>query len=124
MNESQAVTGFGALAQETRLSILRLLVQAGPDGKAAGDIANAVGVSPSNVSFHLKELERASLIAQRREARSIIYAAEFAAIGDLIRFLMQDCCSGHPEVCAPALAVPCCPEEMTTSAKATSTKTK
>src|ERR1700675_3343287 len=116
MDESQAVAGFGALAQETRLRILRLLVQAGPEGKAAGDIGHAMGVSPSNVSFHLKELERAGLIAQRREARSIIYAAEYAAIGNLIRFLMQDCCSGHPEVCAPALAVPCCREDVTTSA--------
>ena len=117
MEEHQAVAGFGALAQETRLRILRLLVQAGPQGRAAGDIAVAVNVPPSNLSFHLKELERAGLVTQRREARSIIYAAAYAAIGDLIQFLMQDCCAGHPEVCAPALAVPCCPPAASSTAR-------
>jgi ArsR family transcriptional regulator len=109
MNESQAIIGFSALAQETRLRILRLLVQAGPAGRAAGNIALAMDASPSNISFHLKELERAGLIGQRREARSIIYSAEYRTVGDLIGFLMQDCCAGHPEICAPALATPCCP---------------
>ena len=108
MTENEAVTCFGALAQDTRLRILRLLVQAGPMGRAAGDIALAMEVSSSNVSFHLKELERAGLIGQRREARSIIYSADYQRIGDLVRFLMQDCCAGHPEICAPALAEPCC----------------
>lgn len=108
MDESQAIRGFGALSQETRLRILRMLVQAGPDGRAAGEIGDFVGVSPSNVSFHLKELERAGLVAQRREARSIIYAAAYPAIAELIHFLMQDCCAGHPEICTPALASPCC----------------
>ena len=112
MDESQAIAAFGALSQETRLRVLRLLVQAGPRGRAAGDIAVAMKVSPSNVSFHLKELEHAGLIAQRREARSIIYAAAYPVIGDLVRFLMQDCCSGHPEICAPALAVTnCCVDD-------------
>ncbi len=115
MFESQAVLGFGALAQETRLRILRVLVRAGPDGRAAGDIANAVGVSASNVSFHLKELERAGLVTQRREARSIIYAAAYVGIGDLIRFLMQDCCAGHPAICAPPLTAPCCPADATSA---------
>lgn len=109
MDEHQAVIGFGALAQETRLRILRVLVQAGPNGRAAGALASAVSVSASNLSFHLKELERAGLVTQRREARSIIYAAAYSAIGDLIQFLMQDCCGGHPDVCAPALAASCCP---------------
>lgn len=108
MDETQAIGAFGALAQETRLRVLRRLVQAGPEGLAAGDIAVEMKVSPSNLSFHLKELERAGLIAQRREARSIIYAAAYPAIGDLVHFLMQDCCSGHPEICAPALAVTNC----------------
>ena len=115
MKETHAVIGFGALAQETRLRILRLLVQAGPEGRAAGDIAHAVKVSPSNLTFHLKELEHANLIRQRREARSIIYSADYAALSNLIQFLMQDCCGGRPEVCAPVLAVPCCPPK--TSAK-------
>ncbi|RWB66216.1 metalloregulator ArsR/SmtB family transcription factor [Mesorhizobium sp.] len=108
MDEHQALIAFGALAQETRLRLLRLLVVAGPDGIAAGSLAQQIEVSPSNVSFHLKELERAGLVTQRRDARSIVYSAEYEAMSGLIRFLMEDCCSGRPEICAPALAAPCC----------------
>jgi DNA-binding transcriptional ArsR family regulator len=108
MNERQARNAFAALSQETRLRIVRLLVQAGHDGMAAGAIAEAVEVSPSNVSFHLKDLERAGMVVPRREARSIIYAADFDGLRDLIGFLMKDCCGGHPEICAPALADACC----------------
>lgn len=108
MDERQALVAFGALSQETRLRILRLLVVAGPEGIAAGAIAERVGASASNVSFHLKELERAALIRQRREARSIVYSAEFDALTGLIRFLMEDCCSGRPEICVPVAAAPCC----------------
>lgn len=103
MDESQARECFAALSQETRLRIVRLLVMASADGMAAGAVADEMGVSASNVSFHLKELERAGLIAQRREARSIIYAADYAALGGLIDFLMKDCCAGKPEICAPLL---------------------
>ncbi len=103
MDESQALLAFGALSQDTRLRLLRHLVRAGPDGIAAGDLADAVGVSPSNVSFHLKEMERAGLVAARREARSIIYAAEYGALTGLIRFLMRDCCAGRAEICGPAM---------------------
>jgi DNA-binding transcriptional ArsR family regulator len=111
MDENQALTGFAALSQETRLRVLRHLVRAGRDGLAAGAIAVAMDVSPSNLSFHLKELERAGLIAQRRAARSIIYAANYDTLGGLIRFLVEDCCNGHPEICAPAIAsVTCCNE--------------
>ena len=110
MNERQSVAAFGALAQETRLRILRMLVQAGPEGMAAGAVALRADVSPSNVSFHLKELERAGLCAARRVSRSIIYSAEFDAISALIRFLMQDCCDGRPEICGPVIdAATCCP---------------
>lgn len=108
MNEGQALLAFGALSQETRLRILRLLVVAGPDGLAAGTIAERVEVSPSNVSFHLKELERAGLARARRVSRSILYSAEYDALSGLIRFLMEDCCSGREEICAPAIAVTCC----------------
>lgn len=108
MDERQALTAFGALSQETRLRLLRLLVVAGPEGIAAGSLAEQVAVSPSNVSFHLKELERAGLVSTRRDARSIVYNAEYDALSGLIRFLMEDCCSGRPEICAPALAAPCC----------------
>lgn len=108
MNESQALSAFGALSQETRLRILRHLVISGPAGLAAGTIAEKVEVSPSNVSFHLKELERAGLVTARRDARSIVYSAAFDALSGLIRFLMEDCCSGRPEICAPAVAAPSC----------------
>lgn len=104
MDESEALSSFAALSQETRLRVLRHLVQAGPDGCAAGAIAGAMDVSPSNLSFHLKELERAGLIAQRRAARSIIYAARYDALGALVRFLVEDCCNGRPEICGPAIA--------------------
>lgn len=110
MDERQSVAAFGALAQETRLRILRMLVKAGPDGMAAGAVAVAADVSPSNVSFHLKELERAGLCAARRVSRSIIYSADFETISGLIRFLMQDCCAGRPEICGPVIeAATCCP---------------
>ena len=108
MDEREALIAFGALSQETRLRILRLLVVAGPGGVAAGAIAEQVAVSPSNVSFHLKELERAGLVSARRDSRSMFYSAEFDALTGLIRFLMDDCCSGRPEICAPAVAAACC----------------
>lgn len=114
MDESRALSTFAALSQETRLRVLRHLVKAGPDGLAAGAIASAMEVSPSNLSFHLKELERAGLIVQRRVARSIIYAANIDVLGALIRFLMEDCCNGRPEICGPAIAsVTCCNEVKT-----------
>jgi ArsR family transcriptional regulator len=108
MNEPAALTAFSALSQETRLRIVRLLVAAVPEGLAAGAIADQVEVSPSNVSFHLKELERAGLIASRREARSIIYSADTGALSGLIRFLMEDCCAGRPEICLPVAQASCC----------------
>lgn len=102
MKQSQALLSFAALSQETRLAILRQLVRAGPDGLAAGTIAEAVGVSPSNLSFHLKELERSGLVSARREARSIIYSADYASLRGLIEFLTEDCCAGRKEICGPA----------------------
>jgi ArsR family transcriptional regulator len=108
MEERQALASFGALSQETRLRIIRALAVAGPDGMAAGAIAEKVEVSPSNVSFHLKELERAGLVSQQRESRSIVYTAGFEALAGLVRFLTEDCCAGHPDICAPARAVAAC----------------
>ena len=101
MDERQALSSFGALSQDTRLQIVRMLVRAGPDGMAAGSIAEKSGVSASNVSFHLKELEHAGLIAARRVARSIIYAVDYKALRGLVEFLMRDCCAGHPDICGP-----------------------
>jgi ArsR family transcriptional regulator len=103
MHERQALDAFGALSQETRLRIVRLLVQAGPMGLAAGGIAAAMGASSSNASFHLTQLERAGLIRSRREARSIIYSADMRQLTGLVRFLLEDCCGGSPDLCAPAL---------------------
>ena len=102
MDQSQALSGFGALSQENRLEIVRLLVRAGPDGLPAGEIAEAVGISPSNLSFHLKELENAKLVAGRRESRLMIYSANYLALRGLVDFLMRDCCAGHPKICQPA----------------------
>src|SRR5580700_11355081 len=103
MEEKQALDAFAALSQETRLQIVRLLVRAGPEGMPAGAVGGAVNASSSKVSFHLSNLERAGLIQSRREARSIIYSAAYPALGDLIAFLMRDCCQGRPEVCVPAV---------------------
>jgi ArsR family transcriptional regulator len=110
VDERQALMAFAALAQETRLRLLRQLVMAGPEGVAAGILASEAGVSASNVSFHLKELEQGGLIQSRREGRSIIYSAAYAALSGLIAFLMKDCCQGRPEVCNPAVAAlaACC----------------
>ena len=108
MDEPQALMAFAALAQETRLRVLRMLVTAGPEGLAAGAIAERAEVSASNVSFHLKELERAGLVTPRRASRSIIYTARYDALTGLIRFLMEDCCSGRPEICAPVPLPACC----------------
>ena len=107
MNEGQAQTAFAALSQETRLRIVRMLVKAGPGGMAAGALAEASDVSASNVSFHLKDLEHSGLIRARREARSIVYSADYKELRGLIEFLMTDCCAGHPDICDPALAKAC-----------------
>lgn len=111
MGERQALNALGALSQKTRLRIIRLLVQTGPEGLAAGAIGAAVGASASTASFHLGHLERAGLIQSRREARSIIYRAAYDGLSGLIGFLMADCCQGRLEVWAPVLAAlnPCCP---------------
>lgn len=96
MTESQAILVFAALAQETRLKIVRALVRAGPDGLSAGSLAEALSVSASNLSFHLKEVERAGLVVRRRKATSIIYSMNFTAMTELVAFLSEDCCAGGP----------------------------
>ena len=104
MDERQALAAFAALGQEHRLRVVRALVTAGPDGLAAGVLAETVGVAGNNLSFHLKELAHAGLVTSRREGKSVIYSAAYAGLSDLIAFLMRDCCQGRPEVCAPAVA--------------------
>lgn len=90
---------LGALAQETRLGVVRLLVRAGPAGLPAGVIAQRLGAAPATLSFHLKELERARLVRARRQSRQIYYAADFQGMRALLAFLMEDCCQGDPQLC-------------------------
>jgi DNA-binding transcriptional ArsR family regulator len=101
METAAALQALGALAQETRLEVFRLLVRTGPSGLPAGTIAERVGVPPATLSFHLKELERAGLLNARRESRQIYYAPDVEGMRDLLAFLTEDCCGGHPEICAP-----------------------
>lgn len=108
MEAKDAVAAFGALAQETRLEVFRLLVKAGPNGMTAGEIAEALKVPASTMSHHLAIIERAGLATSRRESRSIFYAADYEGTRRLLAFLMEDCCQGRPEICgaghAPAPA--------------------
>lgn len=112
MNPDEAIRRLGALAQESRLAVFRLLVKAGPEGVAAGDIARALAIAPNTLSAQLSQLANAGLIAHRRDGRSIIYAANYDGMSELLAFLMEDCCQGRPEVCAPltqiAAAAACC----------------
>ena len=94
MKAEVAVGALGALAQEHRLALFRLLVQAGQKGLAAGAIAEALGVPNSSLSFHLSQLQGAGLIAQRREGRSLIYSADYAAMDRLVAYLLENCCGG------------------------------
>ena len=102
MEASAALGALGALAQEHRLALFRLLVQAGEAGMPAGAIAEALGVPNSSLSFHLAQLSRAGLIRQERRSRSLIYRADYAAMNDLIGYLMENCCGGA--ACAPDAA--------------------
>jgi DNA-binding transcriptional ArsR family regulator len=104
MEIKDAIAGFGALAQESRLEVFRLLVRAGADGLPAGEIARTLGVPHNTMSSHLGILAQAGLVTARREGRSIIYAIDFTGVRALLSFLMEDCCQGAPEICAPAIA--------------------
>ena len=106
METTEAVAALAAMAQETRLAVLRLLVQAGPNGLPAGDIADRLGVPPSTLSFHLKELVHAGLITDRREGRSILYALHIDATKQFFDFLLADCCQGRPDLCGPTGCTP------------------
>jgi ArsR family transcriptional regulator, arsenate/arsenite/antimonite-responsive transcriptional repressor len=100
MEKKSALTALGALSQETRLDLFRLLVVVGPEGLSAGMIADRLGVMPASLTFHLKELQHAGLITQRRLGRQLIYAAEFAAMNELLTYLTENCC-GRGTSCAP-----------------------
>lgn len=108
MEATAVVRALAALAQEHRLAVYRLLVQSGPEGMPAGALAETVGVPPSSMSFHLAQLANAGLVTQRRESRSIIYAADYAAMNGLMAYMTENCCGGAPclpdTVCSPDTA--------------------
>lgn len=96
-----AVASLSALAHEGRLAVFRLLVQAGPDGLAAGEVSRRAGIAPNTLSASLTVLSHASLVRSRRAGRSIIYTADFDRMAALLGFLVNDCCGGSPAICAP-----------------------
>jgi ArsR family transcriptional regulator, arsenate/arsenite/antimonite-responsive transcriptional repressor len=110
METPDAVKRLSALAQDARLSVFRLLVTAGPQGMAAGEIARTLATAPNTLSAQLVILSNAGLIRARRDGRSIIYAVDFEAMSALLVFLTEDCCGGRSEVCVPlaAIAQRCC----------------
>ena|SRR5258707_10132488 len=105
MEKSLAIAALAALAQDSRLDAYRLLVQAGPDGMPAGQVAAALGLPPNTLSFHFDRLRQAGLITVRRDGRSMIYAARYDIMNALIGYLTENCCGGA-EQCAPAGCTP------------------
>jgi ArsR family transcriptional regulator, arsenate/arsenite/antimonite-responsive transcriptional repressor len=98
MLEDQVLDAMSALSQETRLRIIRHLIKSGPDGATAGDIGTAVEATSSRLSFHLTTLEHAGLVQSQRVSRNIIYRARFERMGELINYLLMDCCANHPDI--------------------------
>ena len=113
MDEHRAVLALGALAQETRLALYRLLVAEGPLGLPAGAIAERLGVAPSSLSFHLQQLLHAGLVTQRRAGRQLIYAAEYETMNTVLAYLTENCC-GRGQSCAPF----CTPADLAVTEKA------
>jgi ArsR family transcriptional regulator, arsenate/arsenite/antimonite-responsive transcriptional repressor len=101
MEKTTAIAALAALAQDNRLDVFRLLVQAGPDGMTAGSIAEALDLAPNTLTFHFDRLRMAGLATVRRDGRSMIYAAQFETMDALLGFLTENCCGGAP--CAPAV---------------------
>ena len=103
MNKPVILAALAALSQENRLDAYRLLVQAGPEGLPAGEVAASLGISPNALTFHLDRLRGAGLVTVRRDGRSMIYAAQFDTMNGLIEYLTENCCGGAVD-CAPAVA--------------------
>ncbi len=101
MKSAQVVKALSALAQPTRLAIYRLLVERGPEGMAAGQVAERLKVSPATMSFHFKTLDHAGLIEGRQDGRFVYYAANFTVMNDMLAYLTENCCGGNPEACNP-----------------------
>jgi ArsR family transcriptional regulator, arsenate/arsenite/antimonite-responsive transcriptional repressor len=108
MKRREAIGALGALAQETRLDIFRLLVERGPEGLAAGEVGERLSLPSATLSFHLARLKHAGLVDVRRESRSLIYSANYRTMNALLSYLTENCCQGRPEICMPAsrLATP------------------
>jgi ArsR family transcriptional regulator, arsenate/arsenite/antimonite-responsive transcriptional repressor len=110
VDDEQAILALAALAQSTRLQAFRILVKHEPDGLAAGDLARELEVPQNTLSAHLTILSRADLVTSERRSRSIVYRANFQAFQRIAVFLLQDCCGGRPEICAPVAEIlqSCC----------------
>jgi ArsR family transcriptional regulator len=104
MKKQDALAALAALAQDNRLDVFRLLVQAGPEGMPAGAVAVALDLAPNTLTFHFDRLRMASLVTVRREGRSMIYAARFETMNELLAFLTESCCGGASEKCKPVAA--------------------
>ncbi len=104
MKKRDAVAILAALAQDSRLDVFRLLVEAGPEGMPAGHIANSLKLQPNALTFHLDRLREANLVSVRRDGRAMIYAARYEAMNGLIAYLTAHCCQGRPGLCAPRRA--------------------
>ncbi len=115
MESTRAVTALSALAHAQRLAVFRLLVSAGPGGLAAGEISRRLDVLPNTLSANLGILSRAGLVRSRRDGRFVIYEADYAAMTGLLGFLVEDCCAGSAQVCAPLAEIAgraaCCPPQ-------------
>jgi DNA-binding transcriptional ArsR family regulator len=105
MEKKDALRALAALGQETRLDVFRLLVKAGKEGMAAGAISDALNVRPNTLSTHLSALSRSGLVQAERDGRSIHYRADLSVMGALTTYLLQDCCGGKPELCAPIMTI-------------------
>jgi ArsR family transcriptional regulator, arsenate/arsenite/antimonite-responsive transcriptional repressor len=103
MEKMSAVAALGALAQENRLDVFRLLVQAGPEGLPPGAMSERLGLPAATLSFHLTQLRHAGLVTFRREGRSLLYVAEYEAMNDLLSYLTENCCKGDAAGCGPAV---------------------
>jgi ArsR family transcriptional regulator, arsenate/arsenite/antimonite-responsive transcriptional repressor len=103
MEKLSALAALAALAQENRLDVFRLLVEAGPDGMSAGAVAEGLGLAPNTLTFHFDRLRQADLITVQRNGRSMIYSARFETMNALLAFLTENCCGGEPDRCRPAM---------------------
>jgi ArsR family transcriptional regulator len=106
MEKTQVVAALAALAQDNRLDVFRLLVEAGPKGMAAGQVASALGLAPNTLTFHFDRLRQAELVTVRRESRSMIYAARYDTMNGLLGYLTKNCCGGAPQPSATAALKP------------------